>query len=96
MIEKDQAARPGKPSITLASTATYASQITPGASGAAAVGLTTTASAPSTITVADMLSNVVRGYLLGDLESMATEIQPKPMGGVGYPMVMAVLSGSEP
>jgi hypothetical protein len=26
---------------------------------------------------------------------MAIEIQPKPVGGVGYPMVMAVLSGSE-
>ena len=68
---------------------------TAGASGAVAVGLTSTAESRPTIPVAKMLTRVIEGYLLGDLESMATEIQPKEMGAVGYPMVMSVLSGSE-
>jgi hypothetical protein len=38
---------------------------------------------------------LIEGYLFGDLESMATEIKPKPIGAVGYPIVMAVLAGSE-
>ena len=65
------------------------------ASGAVAVGLTEADSGTPTIEVASVLSELVEGYLLGDLESMATEIQPKVTGAVGYPMVMAVLSGSE-
>ena len=45
--------------------------------------------------VASVLENLVEGYLFGDLESMATEIEPKEIGACGYPIVMAVLSGSE-
>lgn len=48
-----------------------------------------------TIPVRSVLENLVEGYLFGDLESMATEVQPKEIGACGYPMVMAVLSGSE-
>jgi len=47
------------------------------------------------IPVERMLQHGVEGYLFGDLESMATEIVSKPIGAVGYPMVMAVLAGSE-
>lgn len=47
------------------------------------------------IPVGDLLKYVIEGYLLKDLESMAGEISPKEIGACGYPMVMAVLSGSE-
>jgi len=69
--------------------------VVPGASAAAAVGLTQTDDGSPTIPVANVLESVIEGWLLGDLESMATEITPKKMGAVGYPMVMSVLSGSE-
>jgi hypothetical protein len=65
-----------------------------GASGVPSIGLTTAEGKP-TIRVASVLTNLVEGYLFGDLESMATEVQLKQMGACGYPMVMAVLSGSE-
>jgi hypothetical protein len=65
-----------------------------GASGAPPIGLTQAKGRP-TIPVSSVLTNLVEGYLLGDLESMATEVQRKEMGACGYPMVMAVLSGSE-
>jgi hypothetical protein len=42
-----------------------------------------------------ILEVLIEGYLLGDLESMATEITPKEVGAVGYPMAMAGLAGSE-
>jgi hypothetical protein len=58
------------------------------------VGLTET-KAGLTIPVAGMLTLGIEGYLLGDIESMGTEIHPKPIGACGYPMVMAVLAGSE-
>lgn len=75
-----------------------------GASGAAAVvGAASASDGPSaalgggtgTMSVPDVLVQVVEGYLLGDLQSMRTEIKPKEMGAVGYPMLMAVLAGSE-
>jgi hypothetical protein len=75
-----------------------------GASGAAAVvGAASASDGPSaalgggtgTMSVPDLLVHVVEGYLLGDLQSMRTEIKPKEMGAVGYPMLMAVLAGSE-
>lgn len=65
-----------------------------GASGTPQIGLTQANGRP-TIPVSSVLTNLVEGYLLGDLESMATEVQSKEMGACGYPMVMAVLSGSE-
>ncbi len=65
-----------------------------GASGAHGIGLTQR-EGKLTIPVSSVLTNLIEGYLFGDLESMATEIQPKKMGACGYPMVMAVLSGSE-
>ncbi len=65
-----------------------------GASGVPSIGMTTAEGRP-TIPVARVLTNLVEGYLFGDLESMATEVQLKEMGACGYPMVMAVLSGSE-
>lgn len=64
------------------------------ASGPAAIGLSNT-SGKLTIPVASVLGNLVEGYLFGDLESIATEVQTKEVGACGYPMVMAVLSGSE-
>lgn len=60
-----------------------------------AVGLTQADDGRLTIPVERMLQHGIEGYLLEDLQSMATEIQAKEMGAVGYPMVMAVLSGSE-
>jgi hypothetical protein len=45
--------------------------------------------------LADCLDLVVEGYLFGDLDSMANEISMKEMGAVCYPMMMAVLAGSE-
>ena len=48
-----------------------------------------------TVSVSNVLDRVVEGYLLGDLESMATEIRDKEVGAVGYPIVMAVLAGCE-
>lgn len=65
-----------------------------GASGAPSVGMTRAEGTP-TISVSSVLSNLVEGYLFGDLASMATEVQPKEMGACGYPIVMAVLSGCE-
>jgi hypothetical protein len=65
------------------------------ASGPLALGLKSSAHAPTRLDVSDVLGYVIEGYLLGDLESMKTEIKPKEMGAVGYPMVMSVLSGSE-
>ncbi|HEY3945730.1 MAG TPA: hypothetical protein VGL78_10920 [Solirubrobacteraceae bacterium] len=60
-----------------------------------AVGLTSADDGRLTIPLDRLLQHGIEGYLFGDLESMATEIQPKELGAVGYPMVMAVLSGSE-
>ncbi len=65
-----------------------------GASGPATIGLTQLGGTP-TIPVSGVLANLIEGYLFGDLESMATEVQLKEIGACGYPMVMAVLSGSE-
>lgn len=48
-----------------------------------------------TIPIESALGQLIEGYLLGDLESMANEVTLKEIGAVGYPMVMAVLSGSE-
>ena len=48
-----------------------------------------------TIPLDNVLEVLVEGYLLGDLESMATEINSKEIGAVGYPMAMTVLAGSE-
>jgi hypothetical protein len=85
-----------QPSVTLVSPPPYEMNVMPAASGAVDIGLTTIRpAAPPTISVQKVLDNLVGGYLLGDLESMATEIPPKPVGAVGYPMVMSVLSGSE-
>lgn len=47
------------------------------------------------IGLADCLHLVVEGYLLGDLDSMRNEIEMKEMGAVCYPMMMAVLAGTE-
>jgi hypothetical protein len=66
-----------------------------GASAAVAVGLATKPDGSPTIPITNVLDVIIEGYLLGDLESMATEIEPKEIGAVGYPMFMAVLSGSE-
>ena len=41
------------------------------------------------------LQTIVEGYLLNDLKSMAEEIISKEFGAVCYPMLMAVLAGSE-
>jgi hypothetical protein len=65
-----------------------------GASGPQGIGLAQAEGRP-TIPVSNVLTNLIEGYLFGDLESMATEVQSKDMGACGYPMVMAVLSGSE-
>ena len=65
-----------------------------GAGGPLGIGLTQAVGKP-TIPVSNVLTNLVEGYLFGDLESIASEVQPKEMGACGYPMVMAVLSGSE-
>ena len=78
-----------------AGTAVSSLGVTPGASAAAAIGLTETDEGSLTIPVAKVLEGVIERWLLGDLESMATEIQPKESGAAGYPMVMSVLSGSE-
>ena len=52
--------------------------------------------AATKLTVERVLENVVECYLFGDLDdSMKTEITLKQCGSVAYPMVMAVLSGSE-
>ena len=47
------------------------------------------------MSVAALLEHVVDGYLLGDLKSMRTAIRPAATGAVCYPMLMAVLAGSE-
>jgi len=65
------------------------------ASGGPPVGFVAPAAGPLTISLANVLKVVVEGYLFGDLESMATEITPKEIGAVGYPMVMTVFSGSD-
>jgi hypothetical protein len=43
----------------------------------------------------ECLRVVVEGYLFGDLDSMKNEVTMKEMGAVCYPMMMAVLAGSE-
>jgi hypothetical protein len=65
------------------------------ASGGPPAGFVATAAGPLTIPLANVLKVVVEGYLFGDLESMATEIKPKEIGAVGYPMAMTVFSGSD-
>jgi hypothetical protein len=65
------------------------------ASGAYLEDWKSAAAGPYSIALADVLETLVEGWLLGDLESMATEIKPKDIGAVGYPMAMAVLAGSE-
>jgi hypothetical protein len=49
-----------------------------------------------TYPLADFLDDVVGGYILGDLQSMDRYVpDDKDSGACGYPMVMAVLAGSE-
>jgi hypothetical protein len=67
----------------------------PGASAAVAVGLHETPEGRITIPLRQMVEYAIDGYLLCDLESMVTEITLKEVGACGYPIVMAVLSGSE-
>jgi hypothetical protein len=67
----------------------------PAASGTCPDDFATAVAGPYTISLTDVLGTLVEGYLLGDLKSMATEIKPKEIGAVGYPMTMAVLTGSE-
>jgi hypothetical protein len=47
------------------------------------------------MTLDQYLERYVEGYLFGDLHSMAAVKVRGPYGGVGYPMVMATLSGIE-
>jgi hypothetical protein len=90
----DEPRSPIEGEVTLTSLPVSGYAGTVGASAAAAVGLSQTETG-LTIPLQQMLSVGVEGYLLGDLESMATEIAPKEIGACGYPMVMAVLAGSE-
>lgn len=83
----------GKP-LDVTVTATSGMAEMAAASGALAAGMAQS-DAGLTIPVGSVLENLIEGYLLGDLESMATEVQSKEIGACGYPMVMAVLSGSE-
>ena len=53
------------------------------------------ADAPATPPLDTCLRTIVEDYVLGDLDAMTTEITWKPVGAVCYPMVMAVLAGSE-
>jgi len=93
-IADDASAPVGPLGITISAAASGTAPVI-GASAAVAAGLSTPGDGAPTLPVASMLKYVIEGYLLGDLESMATEIRLKEFGAVGYPMVMAVLSGSE-
>lgn len=72
----------------------YGSPITPGPSGPGAVGVQIIQQKP-TFALVDLLNRVIRGYLFGDLDALRDEVTPKPVGAAGYPMVMAVMAGSE-
>jgi hypothetical protein len=50
---------------------------------------------PRKLSLEDCLNTVVEGYLLPDLASMTDDIEWKERGAVCYPMLMAVLAGSE-
>lgn len=50
---------------------------------------------PRRLSLDDCLNTVVEGYLLPDLASMTDDIEWKEQGAVCYPMLMAVLAGSE-
>jgi hypothetical protein len=63
-----------------------------GASGPAALPQGTR---PETPAVEDVLNLVVEDYMLGDLDSMRDHIPAKASGAVCYPMLLAVLAGSE-
>lgn len=91
--QPDDAGKPLDPRVVAASAASGMAA-SAGASGAHGIGLTQP-EGKLTIPVSSVLANLIEGYLFGDLKSMATEIQPKKMGACSYPMVMAVLSGSE-
>lgn len=91
--QPDDARRPLDARVVAASAASGMAA-SAGASSAHGIGLTQPEGKP-TIPVSSVLTNLIEGYLFGDLESMATEIQPKEWGACSYPVVMAVLSGSE-
>jgi hypothetical protein len=71
-------------------------QAAAGASGPLALGMTETPHPGGlSIPIASVLKYAIEGYLFGDLDSMKDETTLKEFGSVGYPMVGAVLSGSE-
>ena len=85
-------ARDGRSVFTIPATTAVAGPVggsSPGAIGPIGAG------GSVTIPIESALGQLIEGYLLGDLESMANEVTLKEIGAVGYPMVMAVLSGSE-
>lgn len=49
----------------------------------------------ATLSLDTCLSVVIEGYLLNDLKSMKDDIEWKDLGAVCYPMLMAILAGSE-
>ena len=54
----------------------------------------TTGAADKPLLLDDCLGTIVEEYLFGDLDSM-TALEIKPVGAVCYPIMMAVLAGSE-
>lgn len=57
--------------------------------------MTKTPSAPTGLSLDVVLHSVVEEYILADLKSMTDEITWKWSGAVCYPMLMAVLAGTE-
>jgi hypothetical protein len=49
----------------------------------------------ATLSLDTCLLVVIEGYLLNDLKSMEDDIEWKDLGAVCYPMLMAILAGSE-
>ncbi len=89
---KDPTAVAVEPAVLVSASGLVASA---GASGALAVGMIPEGGGSLSIPVAELLTNVIEGYAFGDLESIKTEITPKPFGAGGYLMVAAVFAGSE-
>jgi hypothetical protein len=94
-LKKPKSAKSASVAVPVAAAPASGAALVTGANGPAAIGVASAPNVHLTISIERVLKIVIEGYLLGDLESMATEIEIKEFGAVGYPMVMTVLSGSE-
>ena len=75
--------------------ATSGTAFVPGASGLGADVLAEPGHRPPIVSLDEILTVVIEGYLFGDLASIRSKTTLERLGSCGYPIVMSILTGCE-